>query len=146
MKRTALLDQPALWDEPATDTQPTQPKKTHAHPRPPRRNPDFRALPCQPECIICGHPEHPDGLQYCQPSCTVLCQHVAQPHRADICLTTVHVTATVHTSPHSGHAIAAVACPHCGRLHPHTPNPGTRYRISGCGKPYIVHTPERSNP
>jgi hypothetical protein len=29
---------------------------------------------------------------------------------------------------------------------PHTPAPGVRYAIAGCGQPYIVHTPERSTP
>ena len=138
---TALL-QDALFGDPT----PSPAKRTHAHPRAPRRDPEFRALQCQPQCIVCGNPEHPDGLQHCYPACTVLCQHVAQPHKTDVCLITARAAAEIRTSAYSGHAIAVVQCPHCDKPHQHTPTPGVRYAIAGCRLPYIVRTAERSTP
>ncbi|MFI6793641.1 hypothetical protein ACIBG4_40555 [Nonomuraea sp. NPDC050383] len=140
---TTLLQDPLFDDEPATPKPTPKPAHTYAHPRAPRRNPDFRAEFCTPICITCGNPEHPDGRQHCWPTCSTLCQHVAQPHRTDVCLTTTRAAAQIVTSPYSGHTIAIVReCPHCGRAHAHAPTPGTHHRISGCRRPYILHIPE----
>ncbi|MET8334400.1 hypothetical protein [Streptosporangium canum] len=113
--------------------------RTHAHTSRPRRNPEHRAAPCNPTCITCGHPEHPEGLHYCHPTCLLLCEHTNEASLADVCIVTTHVTAELITSPHTGKQHAVITCPHCERTHRHAPTPGRHHRISSCGRPYIVH-------
>lgn len=148
---TPALTEDRLFDltpaNPLRTNLPAIPNKVTRHRKAPRRNPDHRAAPCNPVCVVCGRPEpdpQPDQCHTCPATpgrrCATLCDHTNQPYRADICITTVRTTAAIHTSPHSGHTIAVVAaCPHCGGQHPHAPNPGTHYLISACAKPYIVH-------
>lgn len=146
---TPLL-QDALFDTlPAAPSAKAKPQL--GHPAPPRRDPEHRAAPCNPTCLVCGNPEPPEQPDRCETCpavpgrrCATLCDHVAQPYKTDVCLITTRVDAEILTSPHSGHTIAATTCPHCGERHSHSPNPGTHYRVGQCGQPYIVHTPERS--
>lgn len=136
----------ALFDLATPRHTPDPPRPTHTHRPRPRRDPDHRAAPCNPTCILCGRLEHPDGLNYCRPACLHLCAHTEEASLADVCLITVRATAHLVTSPYTGKQHAVVTCPHCGKTHRHTPAPGRRYRISGCRKPYIVQadTPENT--
>lgn len=99
---------------------PAPPRPTHTHRPRPRRDPHHRAAPCNPTCLL-------------------LCAHTEEASLADVCLITMRVAAHLVTSPYSGKQHAVVTCPHCGKTHRHTPAPGRRYRISGCGQPYLIH-------
>lgn len=109
------------------------------HPPRSRRDPDQLAEPCHPKCIVCGRPE---GRGLCTPRCAILCRHVAQPGRAEVCLVTTRVTARLVTGAVPDRRLAVVdRCPCCGRLHWHSPAFGLHYRVSGCGQPYLVYLP-----
>lgn len=141
--------QDTLWDlaePPATPAvpKPRKPAVTRPHPRPDRLDPDDRAHPCNPHCAHCKRPEHPDGLNYCQPACAILCTHMAPPGRTDVCVTLhVHVRARIVTSAATGDQHAIVVCPHprCDRVHWHSVAPSPYPRTGQCGRPYIIHMP-----
>ncbi|MFF4417504.1 hypothetical protein ACFYY8_33685 [Streptosporangium sp. NPDC001559] len=131
----AVLDQPALWDEPA---EPARPPRRPTHTPRPRRTRESQAEPCEPSCLVCGKAE---GRGLCSPRCSVTCVHVAQADLVEVCLVTVHVTARVVVGIHGfepGRKIAVVTCPFCTRVHWHAAQYGRRYRMAHCGQPYIV--------
>jgi hypothetical protein len=120
----------------------------HKHTAAPRRSTEFRALECLPVCIACHLPELPEGsnqrrlCKITKSQCATLCVHTREPYKADVCLITTRAVAELRISPHSGHTIAAVQCPHCDQQHAHAPTPGRHYRLGQCRQPYIVHTPD----
>lgn len=153
MTRTAVLDQPALWDIPRpapacpAANQAAKPKRRPTHTPRPRRSKEAQAEECDPTCLTCGKPE---GRGLCHPRCSVICVHTAQPDLVEVCLATTCVTARLTIGIHGfepGRKLAVVDCPFCERLHTHTPRFGRHYRLSGCGQPYIVTLPRpRINP
>ncbi|MER7131220.1 hypothetical protein [Streptosporangium saharense] len=138
MSRAAVLDQPALWDEPA---EPARPPRRPTHTPRPRRTKEAQAEPCEPGCLVCGKAE---GRGLCSPRCSVTCIHVAQADRVEVCLVVTHVTARTVVGIHGaepGRHLAAVTCPFCRRTHWHAAQYGRRYRVAHCGQPYIVTLP-----
>ncbi|OPG13673.1 hypothetical protein [Microbispora sp. GKU 823] len=136
----------------ALDTpEPPNPAKTtpriSAHRAQPRRDTEDRAMPCNPTCLTCGQPTPEDQTADCIGTlpvvtpCATVCRHVGRPAVAEVCVVTTRVTAVADTSPHSGRTIALVLCPFCGEVHHHAATYGVRYRISACGRPYVVHLP-----
>lgn len=140
----AVLDQPALWELPEPDPPPAS-RRNHAGLLPPRqpRTKEQREQPCDPRCLTCDRPEDAGGL--CHPRCSIVCVHTAQPARVEVCIATVSVTARLVVGlpgAQPGRRLALVdTCPHCGHTHWHTPAHGLRYRIAGCGRPYLVWLP-----
>lgn len=139
----AVLDQPGLWElEPAP---PPARRRNHSGLLPPRqpRTKEQREQDCDPRCLVCGRPEESGGL--CHPRCSIVCVHTAQPALVEVCIATVRVTARLVIGlpgAQPGRRLAAVdTCPHCGHTHWHSPAHGLRYRIAGCGKPYLVWLP-----
>lgn len=146
MNRSAVLDQPALWDVPRPA--PARPTTAAAKHRPthaprPRRSKEAQAEECDPACLACGKPE---GRGLCYPRCSVVCVHTGQPDVVEVCLTTTRVVARLVAGVPGvpgvpGRRLAVVECPFCERLHWHTPAFGRHHRVSGCGQPYIVTLP-----
>jgi hypothetical protein len=67
---------------------------------------------------------------------------MAQPYKADICITLTHVDAWIVISPNTGYMHLAVRkCPHCGSTHAHAPLDHP-FRTAPCGKPYILNIKE----
>ncbi|GAA0402797.1 hypothetical protein GCM10009530_63460 [Microbispora corallina] len=139
---TLLADQPGLFDldTPAPAPAPWR-KRARAltHTPRPRRTKEAQAEECEPACLTCGKPE---GRGLCHPRCAVICTHTRQPDRVEVCLVTTHVTALLVEGTRTltgSHQHALVCCPFCGDVHHHAPTYGARYRLSGCGQPYIVH-------
>ncbi|MEV4179915.1 hypothetical protein AB0J28_00530 [Streptosporangium canum] len=132
MTRAAVLDQPALWDLLATQSEPKP------APAPIKKTRRFHVLDlptpgkvfCNPRCIVCRRHED-NGL--CRP-CSVVCGRPLHSTPVEVCLTTTHVTARP-----AGDRLIAVTCPWCSRTHWHSAAVASPYRISGCGRPYIVH-------
>ncbi|SFK92153.1 hypothetical protein SAMN05216275_14140 [Streptosporangium canum] len=124
--------QDALWEIPA----PAVPAQA---PPPLKKTRRFHVLDlptpqpsrCDPRCLTCGHDE---GDGHCNP-CAITCRRPLLRVPVEVCLTTTHVTARP-----AGDRLIAVTCPWCTHTHWHSATAASPYRISGCGKPYIVHT------
>ena len=134
MTRTlAPAEQDTLWDLAPTPAVPAQ-----AAPPPLKRANRFHTLGlpaplrgvCNPRCLVCGRDEN-TGL--CAP-CSVICHQPGPGTRVEICLITRRITA--HPA---GNRLTTVTCPWCSRTHWHSNTPTTPYRISGCGRPYLIH-------
>lgn len=144
MTHTLAPGQPGLWDLPAEpQPEPLPVKQRHikppTHTPRPRRSKEAQREECDPRCLVCGKPE---GRGLCAPRCSVVCVHSRQPDLIEICLVTAHVTAILMTGTvtlRGAHRRALVSCPFCGDIHWHAATYGARYRVSGCGQPYIVH-------
>lgn len=134
-------------DTPEPPTPAATTSRTPTHHGHPRRDPEDRATPCNPTCLTCGRPTPEDKTNDCLATlpvitpCATVCRHVARRALAEVCIVTTRVTAVADTSPYSGRTIALVLCPYCGEPHAHAPAFGVRYRVSGCGHPYVVHLP-----
>ncbi|GAA4209554.1 hypothetical protein GCM10022252_76240 [Streptosporangium oxazolinicum] len=147
--------QATLWDLPQPPTRPLpRPDERLPHAKPaPRRNhvlniprarltEEAKAQDCEPTCMVCGKPE---GRGLCSPRCRVLCANSAQPGRTEVCIITTRVTARLAVGVHGaepGRKLAVVdECPHCERVHWHTPQYGTHYRVPPCRQPYLLTLP-----
>lgn len=124
--------QDTLWDLPA----PAIPAQ--AAPAPAKKTSRFHVLdlptpdptPCRPRCLTCGHDE---GDGHCTP-CAIACRQPLTQTRIEVCLITRRITA--HPA---GPRLLATTCPWCSRTHWHSSTSTTPYRISGCGRPYLIH-------
>lgn len=137
----AEAEQPGLWELPEMrPASPGRPPRPRVHAPRVRPTGEHLSTPCEPSCIVCGHPE---GRGACWPRCPVLCAHSTEASLAEVCIVTTHVTARLVVglpgAGEPGRRLAVVSCPFCERPHAHTAAYGVRYQISGCGQPYIVH-------
>lgn len=145
MTRTLLPEQDLLWD---LDQPDTPERALHGAPAPqpthtPRPDPtrDEITAECEPTCLSCGKPE---GRGLCSPRCMVVCNRLPAAEPAEVCIVTTRVLARLAVGIHGaepGRKLAVVDCPHCQRVHWHTPQYGTHYRIPPCRQPYIVTLP-----
>jgi hypothetical protein len=140
-RRTAVLDQPSLFDDPdATPTPPTISKKEKVQSRRRRHHtlglprPWPKHPPCAAICLTCKRPE---DIGACSGGCAIVCGRPDRTGPVEVCLITL--TLPARTTPDGRHAV--IACPHCGHTHWHTPTPGRSYRVGQCGQPYTIHVP-----
>ncbi|MGC5012563.1 hypothetical protein ACLQ2R_17505 [Streptosporangium sp. DT93] len=141
MTRTLVpAGQDLLWDlDPIDDLHGAPSPQPRHTPRPDPTRDEIQAE-CEPACLGCGKPE---GRGLCS-RCMVVCTRLPANEVADVCVVTTRVLARLAVGIHGhepGRKLAVVDCPHCDRLHWHTPLYGTHYRVPPCRQPYIVILP-----
>lgn len=72
---------------------------------------------------------------------------MAQPHKADICITLTRTDAHIVISSATGYMLLHVKnCPHCGGNHAHAPLDHPHRTAPCTGKPYILNIKEPETP